>query len=384
MVTVPCLLFVQSWLMACVVHLGVAVIIVLRALLGDAEDAADTIFQHSGTLIGAEFIMAACVGILVRFVYNSFEQRVAARLRENHVSSQLDAASGLLQLTCEAVMELDDDFRLTEHCPKLAAMLLRGGSSTQGLRFCEFVARDEAARAEEILRKDSGSHDSSSVAKAFHTHLVDSCASKFRTEVFQVKYQLPSGQSRHLIGLRDFTDLQSLAGNKAADAIHDTDDREQLELYDGLSSLRGHSESAPEVSIHPQASNPSEDSNMESGRHGGRRIVEQAVALRSRNIFLDLDVQAMQVCAASAPLTSLIGRGLSEVFVNYTLELCTRLWRQATQSPDLPDNVVSFERMPLFCVPRTIEISGVMQLSRTSLGDLHVILNFRPSALVQL
>ena len=29
-------------------------------------------------------------------------------------------------------MELDDDFRLTEHCPKLAAMLLRGGSSTQG------------------------------------------------------------------------------------------------------------------------------------------------------------------------------------------------------------------------------------------------------------
>ena len=76
--------------------------------------------------------LAESAGILVRFVYNSFEQRVAARLRENHVSSQLDAASGLLQLTCEAVMELDDDFRLTEHCPKLAAMLLRGGSSTQG------------------------------------------------------------------------------------------------------------------------------------------------------------------------------------------------------------------------------------------------------------
>ena len=71
-------------------------------------------------------------GILVRFVYNAFEQRVAARLRENHVSSQLDAASGLLQLTCDAVMELDDDLRLREHSSKLAAMLLRSGSSTQG------------------------------------------------------------------------------------------------------------------------------------------------------------------------------------------------------------------------------------------------------------
>ena len=48
--------------MACVVHLGVAGIVVLRALLGDAEDAAGTIFQHPSTLFGAELIMAACVG----------------------------------------------------------------------------------------------------------------------------------------------------------------------------------------------------------------------------------------------------------------------------------------------------------------------------------
>ena len=215
---------------------------------------------------------------------------------------------------------------------------------------------------------------------------MDSCASKFRTEVFQVKYQLPTGQTRHLIGLRDFTDLQSLAGNKATDAIHDVDDREQLELYDGLSSLRGHSETATEDSTHPlQATCFSEDSDTDAGSHGDHGIMEQAVALQGKNIFLDLDCQAMQVCAASAPLTSLIGRGLSEVFVyNYTLELCMKLWRQAKQSHDLPDKMVSFERMPLFCLPRTIEISGIMQLSRTSLGDLHVILNFRPSALAQL
>ena len=267
-----------------------------------------------------------------------------------------------------------------------ALLCLASLEPDQGLRFSEFVARDEAARAEEILRKDCGSHGSSSAAQAFHTRLVDSCASKFRTEVFQVKYQLPTGQTRHLIGLRDFTDLQSLAGNKATDAIHDVDDREQLELYDGLSSLRGHSEAATEDSTHPlQATCFPEDSDMDAGSHGDQGIMEQAVALQGKNIFLDLDCQAMQVCAASAPLTSLIGRGLSEVFVyNYTLELCMKLWRQAKQSHDLPDKMVSFERMPLFCLPRTLEISGIMQLSRTSLGDLHVILNFRPSALAQL
>ncbi|CAJ1343938.1 unnamed protein product [Effrenium voratum] len=222
MVTVPCLLFVQSWLMACVVHLGVAVIIVLRALLGDAEDAADTIFQHSGTLIGAEFIMAACVGILVRFVYNSFEQRVAARLRENHVSSQLDAASGLLQLTCEAVMELDDDFRFFKSSTNFQV-----GRAAISLACVTSQICNRWLETRQLMR--------------FMTRMTESSLNS--TTVSAVCVGIPN---LHL------------------------------------------------------------------------RIVEQAVALRSRNIFLDLDVQAMQ----------------------------------ATQSPDLPDNVVSFERMPLFCAER--------------------------------
>ena len=76
----------------------------------------------------------------------------------------------------------------------------------------------EAERAQEILmsriRSDLAAH-------AFHTHLVDSYSSKFRTEVFQVKYAMMDGRECHLVGLRDFTDLKSLAGENATDAIQD-------------------------------------------------------------------------------------------------------------------------------------------------------------------
>lgn len=57
-----------------------------------------------------------------------------------------------------------------------------------------------------------------SVPPVRHPGLVDTCSSRFRTEVFQVRYQQVDGQVRHLIGLRDFTDQQSLA-RKATDEI---------------------------------------------------------------------------------------------------------------------------------------------------------------------
>ena len=87
-----------------------------------------------------------------------------------------------------------------------------------GLVSLASVLVGEAARAQEILmsriRSDRAAH-------AFHTHLVDSYSSKFRTEVFQVKYAMMDGRECHLVGLRDFTDLKSLAGENATDAIQD-------------------------------------------------------------------------------------------------------------------------------------------------------------------
>lgn len=95
----------------------------------------------------------------------------------------------------------------------------------------------EAERAQEILmsriRSDRAAH-------AFHTHLVDSYSSKFRTEVFQVKYAMMDGRECHLVGLRDFTDLKSLAGENATDAIQD-----ESEMAEAASAVASASASAP-------------------------------------------------------------------------------------------------------------------------------------------
>ena len=119
--------------------------------------------------------------------------------------TQLSAASSLLNLTCDAVLELDESLRLMSPCPKLSTMLLgRPGATLEGTKFTDFVASSDAERAVEILLMPQ-----ECAAHAFHTHLVDSCSSKFRTEVFQVKYLTANGKQCHLLGLREFLGTNS-------------------------------------------------------------------------------------------------------------------------------------------------------------------------------
>ncbi|CAJ1361936.1 unnamed protein product [Effrenium voratum] len=388
---VPSSVFVQNRCLGGVCYVFLTALMLSRSFLAEPEEKLDNFLQYPGTLIMVECVLLPCIYTLVINMRSMVRQKVEARLREHEVSSQLDAASALLELTCDAVMELDEDLRLVEHCPKLADMLLRdkGCASLKRARFTDLVARQDSLRAEQNLTY-SQHGASNACANAFHTHLVDSCSSKFRTEVFQVKYQMPSGRQCHLIGLRDFTDLKSLAGDKAADAIHDTCPNDEFDAH-GTSleaplrqrSERSHaSASTSEFSYALAESEPSNQGMkyIDKREVEGVGVVEHTVVLKQKKIFLDLDMQTMLVSAASAPVTSLVGRHLAEIFISeYTMELCNRLCRLAQQSPFLPDSVVSFEHMPLFCAPRVIEITGAMQLARSALGDIHVILSFRQS-----
>ena len=66
---------------------------------------------------------------------------------------QLSATTSLLELTCDAVVRLDVAMRLEDHSPKLAAMLLRTGTSLKGGKAVVFSAH--------ILRgkdRNSGMH----------------------------------------------------------------------------------------------------------------------------------------------------------------------------------------------------------------------------------
>lgn len=84
-------------------------------------------------------------------------------------------------------------------------MLLGRGAGLKGTSFTDFVASSDAERAAELLLSTS---ENGCTARAFHTHLVDSCSSKFRTEVFQVKYWMANGKQCHLLGLRELLEAE--------------------------------------------------------------------------------------------------------------------------------------------------------------------------------
>jgi len=144
-------------------------------------------------------LMISLFTFAVAFVLQvALMKAVEREMSFSEAATDLQAATALLQLTCDAVIELDATLRLVEHSDDLAAILLRPGLSLVGTKFEDLLAGPEERRAAlQLLRQPRTSGVSSSiVAQAFRTRLVDSCASKFSCESFHVKYQKPDGCHR--------------------------------------------------------------------------------------------------------------------------------------------------------------------------------------------
>lgn len=62
-----------------------------------------------------------------RIMSGILHEKAELELERGNVASQLSAASSLLRLTCDAVIELDNDLRMTEDSPELAYMLMTLG-----------------------------------------------------------------------------------------------------------------------------------------------------------------------------------------------------------------------------------------------------------------
>jgi len=288
-------------------------------------------------------------------------QKVELEIREQDNTSQLSAASSLLNLTCDAVVELDQDMKLMSPSQKLSTMLLgRAGATLEGSKFTDFVASGDAERAAEILTTS----DNVSGAHAFHTHLVDSCSSKFRTEIFQVKYRRANGKRCYLLGLREFTDLKSLAGGNATDALSDVDGARPP------SSQRGPSTKAS--SWFSLTSRP----GILKKKH-------------RKDAFLVLDLDEHVVSCATAPFSELTGLGLAEVFSSEVMAELLCFQRKAKSftisrvnddlevtSPIqefLPDETASFTRMTLSVASHVLEIKGLMKVGLSRVGKFQVI-----------
>ena len=248
---------------------------------------------NSTCMEALNFLLVSVVGIVLdRALRNQVHQEVQCR----NTCAELSAASSLLHLTCDAVLELDEDLRLAESSPQLCAMLLRDPVSVEGMCFTDFMPTDEeAARTREIL-KGSPSYFRTG---AFHTRLVDSCSSKFRTEVFHVSYTRMGGGCWHLLGLRDFTDQGSLAGQNAVDS--------RLELCEmPPTSLE---RSMPEVTLSPRSP---------TGSSTGR----------GRTHCLHIDMDAGLVTAASVAISRYVGQALDQLFGSLEVQFLSEVWQQ--------------------------------------------------------
>ncbi|CAK9083872.1 unnamed protein product [Durusdinium trenchii] len=377
------------------------------------------------TLVILGVLLVPCALIVQHVATTFMKQNAEMQIHARDLGTQSSAVSSLLGLTCDAVVELDSELKFVSESVQLATMLLhRPGASMQGMKLTDFIAAPDVARAEEVLSQ----HPSDDVtAHAFHTHLVDSCSSKFRTEIFQatglkstkwevgrsgtrnvrtwrddfvsrwldpefigkVRYTTMNGTPHHLLGLREFTDLKPLARADDPNPAGSPDWHDagvtgeptvgneivldcSYKSLDSVSFPLIHSESEEETPVTEQVS---------SG------VVEKRLEITKKDSFFNVDMKEQVVCAASAPFCSLVGLKLHAIlgssFASRMFQkLCEDARRfaksQSAGEDDqvLPDQVAMFRRMPLLLGAQLVEISGVMKVMLSQSGDLQVIVSF--------
>eukprot|EP00439_Symbiodinium_sp_Y106_P079311 s2417_g17.t15 len=301
-------------------------------------------------------LMAITVSVILRSALRHIAEQY---VRSTKAATELNAASALLQLTCDAVVELDADLRIsTENSQELAGILLRSnsGSNLAGVSFTDFVTAAEKDRAAEVLNSRlphaTGGLDpevQTVSAQAFHTRLVDSCSSKFRTEVFQVSYRKLDGGICHLIGLRDFTDQSCLAG-QAVDAIEDP-----------MTSASASQSWAPSSSDSMRSS----PFDIEEGLPG-QQFPQPPEKARSRWVLLELDIPSMQIYGASAPIGWLAGRQLANIFPEDVTDGFQKLWNDilaVEERGELDRTVLSFSNIEMRFSPKKMAlISGTVEI----------------------
>ncbi|CAE7852186.1 rsmI [Symbiodinium sp. KB8] len=337
---------------------------------------ADEFNQHGlGTsfAIHAE-VTCSLMAITVSVILRSALRHIAEQyVRSTKAATELNAASALLQLTCNAVVELNADLRITTDSQELASMLLRSNSASNlaGVSFTDFVTAAEKDRAAEILNSRlphaTGGLDNevqNVSAQAFHTRLVDSCSSKFRTEVFQVSYRKLDGEICHLIGLRDFTDQSCLAG-QAVDAIEDP-----------MTSASASQSWAPSSSQDSMGSSPFDEEGLP-----GQQFLQPPEKSHSRWVLLELDIPSMQIYGASAPIGWLAGKRLTNIFPEDVTDGFQKLWNDilaVEAKGELDRTVLSFSKIEMRFSPKKRSlISGTVEVTRTASGELDVFLCFR-------
>ena len=287
----------------------VVVCSLLPLLLVVIRGSTTSVLEASVVVEVSAFIATVCTSVAVQALVQS---RVERNLQYGKMAADFNASSSLLQLICDSILELDADLQIAEHsCTRCYAAAGQARYNPVWTSRTQSPGAAEAGRAVELLRKFEDHPPNSLKAQAFHTHLVDSDANRFRTEVFQVTYHTLQGHARHLIGLRDVTDQGSICGSKAVESF----------------------------SIVPRSYTPMSAatcSSIESQpADGSSEHLTQAVTVARLDpmklVSLEIDMNLQVVCTSSE--LGCVGRSIGDLLSSEGVDLLERCWLKAM--PDM-------------------------------------------------
>eukprot|EP00429_Kryptoperidinium_foliaceum_P015042 CAMPEP_0176034440 /NCGR_PEP_ID=MMETSP0120_2-20121206/17024_1 /TAXON_ID=160619 /ORGANISM="Kryptoperidinium foliaceum, Strain CCMP 1326" /LENGTH=340 /DNA_ID=CAMNT_0017367781 /DNA_START=163 /DNA_END=1183 /DNA_ORIENTATION=- len=123
----------------------------------------------------------------------------------NEVLIVHNAMSSLLDLVCDAVVEVDDDLMMTAHCAKLANMLMHGnGKDLSGASFQEYVVNDAGQETfESKIRRSTRGHDGAFLPGMFSCQIRDAIGNHLEVLCFHVPYATVGGSVHHVLGVQE-------------------------------------------------------------------------------------------------------------------------------------------------------------------------------------
>lgn len=130
-------------------------------------------------------------------------------LKGSDSKNELTAIRTLLNSICDVIVQLDASLCLRQHSPKLSDVLLQApGRDLQGKDLREWMpleADREAFTQRMVLADEEAAH-----ADVFHVKMRDGTGSTVDMELFSVAFKAADAQQHHLLGMREYTDIQPM------------------------------------------------------------------------------------------------------------------------------------------------------------------------------
>ncbi|CAK0907154.1 unnamed protein product [Prorocentrum cordatum] len=136
--------------------------------------------------------------------------RIIHEIQASISQSESQASRSLLNIICDATVELDGRLQIMDETPRLASLLQHGcDRSLRGSSMLQFILEEDQQQFTQSIRSSSDE----CMANVFHTRVRDSISNVIRMEVFHVPVTSYLKADSHLIGVREYADVIKNVGS---------------------------------------------------------------------------------------------------------------------------------------------------------------------------